>query len=116
MMQGTTPSAAQKRWHDLLVREIGCPCCVADGHGFNDYCSVHHIDGRTKPDAHWLVIPLCAAHHQHSPLAVHVNKTRWERLYGTQLDVMKRCAEQLLEKSRAVPERVLQLCSLECAA
>lgn len=115
-MQGTTPSAAQKRWHDLLVREIGCPCCVADGRGFNDYCSVHHIDGRTKPDAHWLVIPLCGEHHQNSPLAVHVNKAQWERRYGTQLIVMKRCAEQLLENFHAVPERVLQLTNLEFAA
>jgi len=28
--------------------------------------SLHHIDGRTKPGAHLLQIPLCVYHHQHA--------------------------------------------------
>lgn len=117
-MFGTTPSPAQKRWHDLLAQVIGCVCCAADGHGFNSYVSIHHIDGRTKPDAHWLVLPLCEPHHQDNgaALAVHPHKRRWEAHYGAQEQVLKGIAEELLRLGHDVPARVLELAGLEIAA
>ena len=62
-MKGRSPTAAQKRFHDLLCQHVGCIACRKEGL-FNSWVSVHHVDGRTKPEAHWLVLPLCAGHHQ----------------------------------------------------
>lgn len=45
------------------MRKLPCIACLKDGR-VNHNISLHHIDGRTKPDAHGQVIPLCAPHHQ----------------------------------------------------
>lgn len=52
---------------------------------------MHHIDGRTKPGAHFKSIPLCGGHHQlpdvwEAPrwLAFHMNPTAFAALYATQ--------------------------------
>jgi hypothetical protein len=56
--------------------------------------SIHHIAGRTLPDAHKLVLPLCAGHHQDgtgqdkSMIAVHPYKARFEAKYGTQKELL----------------------------
>ncbi|WP_442796416.1 Ref family recombination enhancement nuclease [Pandoraea sp. XJJ-1] len=71
-MKGRSPTSAQKHFHDDLCRHIGCVACRFEGI-FNDYVSLHHIDGRTKPDAHWLVLPLCGGHHQDNGTAVAVH-------------------------------------------
>lgn len=95
---------AEKLMWDRLATEIGCVACLKDGR-FNPHVSIHHVDGRTKPDCHKLVLPLCAPHHQQDDtdpagrVAVHPNKTRFERLYGTQVELMALCA-QLLEVAK----------------
>lgn len=95
-MKGTSVSVAQKAFHDQLVSGIGCVACRMDNI-FNDYVSIHHIDGRTKPDAHWKVLPLCASHHQDDGLAiaVHPHKAMFETRYGKQMDLLVWCIEQL---------------------
>jgi hypothetical protein len=96
-------SPDEKRTWDRLAKEIGCIACMKDGH-FNPHVSIHHVDGRTKPDCHKLVLPLCAPHHQHDDtdpagrVGVHPYKARFERLYGTQEELMALCAE-LLQRS-----------------
>lgn len=115
MMKGTTPTKAQKRFHDLLASNVGCIACFIDGgrQQRNTYCSIHHIDGRTKPWAHWWVLPLCADHHQHGTgynveaIAVHPFKRRFEKHYGTQIELLADCVIQLagmglLNKSEAM--------------
>lgn len=87
-MKGRSPTQAEKRFHDALCQHIGCVACRIDGQ-INFYCSVHHIDGRTKPWAHWLVLSLCAGHHQDGTgvpglIAVHPWKTRFQTKYGRQ--------------------------------
>jgi hypothetical protein len=89
--------------HDRLAT-LGCIACIKDGR-FNPYVSIHHVDGRTKPDCHKLVLPLCAPHHQRDdtdPLhrvAVHPDKARFEARYGTQEELMDICAK-LLERQK----------------
>lgn len=86
--------------HDRLASEVGCIACMKDGYR-NTYVSIHHIDGRTKPGCHSLVLPLCAGHHQDgtgedkSLLAVHPWKARFEKRYGTQLDLLAECMHLL---------------------
>lgn len=88
--------------HDRLANEIGCIACIKDGNR-NTYVSIHHIDGRTKPSCHQLVLPLCAGHHQDKTgedktlLAVHPWKKRFEKRYGTQLQLLAECMALLAD-------------------
>lgn len=101
-MKGRAPSAAEKRFHDQLAG-LGCIACRIDRNP-SPPVSIHHIDGRTKPDAHWLVLPLCAGHHQdgYGPdpdmIAVHPWKARFEAKYGRQLALLERCKDILREQ------------------
>lgn len=101
-MKGRTPTAEENRLHDRLAREVGCIACRLDGR-INMHVSIHHIDGRTKPDAHKLVLPLCGPHHQQDDtdpagrIAVHPWKKRFETKYGTQRELLAMCMKILME-------------------
>jgi len=98
-MKGRTPTKSEKAFHDSLCRNVGCIACRIDG-VFNDYVSVHHIDGRTKTGAHMKVLPLCGAHHQDmgaGVVAVHPYKARFEEMYGNQYDLLQWAIELLKE-------------------
>lgn len=95
-MKGKSPTAEQKRFHDRLA-SLGCIACRLDG-VHQPVVSIHHIDGRTKPNAHWEVLPLCAGHHQDGTgvpglIAVHPWKTRFEARYGTQYELLAKCLQ-----------------------
>jgi len=82
-------SKAIKAYWDK-VASIGCIACLQDGI-HNDYVSIHHIDGRTKPGAHYKVLPLCGPHHQtggETAPAIHPYKARFEAKYGTQAELL----------------------------
>jgi len=98
-------TAAEKLlWSRLAA--LGCVACAKDGN-FNPHVSIHHVDGRTKPGCHQLVLPLCAGHHQDGTgqdktmVAVHPWKARFEARYGTQAELMDECAQLLFEKQGA---------------
>jgi hypothetical protein len=100
-------SADEKLLWDRLATEIGCVACMLD-HRRNTHVSIHHVDGRTKPGCHKLVLPLCAPHHQQDDtdplqrIAVHPNKARFEARYGSQAELMVICA-QILNELRPAP-------------
>jgi hypothetical protein len=87
-------SAAEQQLWDRMASEIGCIACRVAGRATSEYVSIHHIDGRTRPGCHLLVLPLCAGCHQQgtgndkSLVAVHPNKARFEKLYGSQLELL----------------------------
>lgn len=97
--KGRPPTAEEARFMDAIAR-LGCVACRADG-WHNPEVSIHHIDGRTKPGAHFLVLGLCAGHHQHGTgqnttlIAVHPYKARFEARYGTQRELLAECIERL---------------------
>lgn len=111
-MKGRNPTAEQMRFWDMLASNIGCVASRMDG--FVDmHCSIHHIDGRTKPDAHWLVLPLSAGNHQDGTgapgrIAVHPWKTRFEERYGRQRVLLVWCIEQLQAQGLEVPDGALR--------
>ncbi|ARP86282.1 Ref family recombination enhancement nuclease [Bordetella genomosp. 9] len=109
-MKGRSPSAEQKRFHDLLAREIGCVACRTEGI-LSTYVSIHHCDGRTKPHAHWFVLPLCGPHHQDQGIAgvvaIHPHKTRFQERYGTQKTLLAWCIEILQDRGFVVPDGAL---------
>ena len=103
-MNGRTPTKAEKRFHDLLARVVGCAACRF-GHGqFTDYVSIHHIDGRTKPGCQQLVLPLCGPHHQDTAwpendfIAIHPWRRRFEARYGTEMELLDKCKLYLGEQ------------------
>lgn len=93
-------TAEEKRFWDRMAKEIGCVACMKDGY-FNPHVSIHHIDGRTKPGCHWLVLPLCGPHHQHDDTdpagrtGVHPWSARFEKKYGTQHELLAQCMKLL---------------------
>jgi hypothetical protein len=84
-----TVTREEKELWDRMVAVVGCVACYLDGIA-NDYVSIHHTDGRTKPECHKKVFPLCAGHHQKGTgndktlIAIHPDKARFEARYGTQ--------------------------------
>lgn len=99
-MKGRTPTKAEKQLHDRIA-SLGCIACLLDGRQ-NPVVSIHHIDGRTKPEAHRQVLPLCAGHHQDGTgapglIAVHPYKARFEERYGKQSDLLEMCMARIEE-------------------
>jgi len=100
-MKGRPPTADEARFMSSIA-SLGCVACRKDG-WHNPDVSVHHIDGRTKPGAHLLVLPLCAGHHQDGTgtnptlIAVHPYKSRFEARYGTQLSLLAECTAMLVD-------------------
>ncbi|POW54622.1 recombinase [Candidatus Pantoea alvi] len=62
--KGRTPTADERRVMNALGR-LPCIACLMHGKTTEEI-SLHHIEGRTKPGAHKLVLPLCKWHHQHA--------------------------------------------------
>jgi len=64
----------------------GLPCCIC---GHPPPSDAHHpICGRygTRKASDWDVIPLCKAHHQDGPDAIHNNKALWASRHGPDTD------------------------------
>lgn len=104
-MKGRPPTAEEARFMDAIA-QLGCIACKKDG-WHNPDVSVHHVDGRTKPGAHLLVLPLCAGHHQNGTgpnptlIAVHPYKARFEERYGAQRDLLAECVAMLTNSEAA---------------
>jgi len=98
-MKGRPPTADEARFMSAIAG-LGCIACKKDG-WHNPDVSVHHIDGRTKPGAHFLVLGLCAGHHQDGTganptlIAVHPYKARFEEHYGAQRALLAECVAML---------------------
>lgn len=98
-MKGRTPTKAERELHHAIAG-LGCIACHIDGRE-NPFVAIHHIDGRTKPDAHKKVLPLCGPHHQQDDtdplgrIAVHPNKARFEGKYGSQYALLAYVMERL---------------------
>jgi hypothetical protein len=98
-MKGRPPTAEEERFMSA-VASLGCLACAKDGIE-NPWISIHHIDGRTKPGAHFLVLGLCAPHHQQDDsdamgrVSVHGRKAQFEARYGTQYELLAEAKTKL---------------------
>lgn len=112
-LTGRHQTVAEKRLGSRLAT-LGCICCRNQGWISNaaideaslQYVSLHHVEGRTKPWAHAMVLPLCHFHHQTAAPAdapaelfpLHGNaKNRWEKVNGTQLQLLKQVYDMIGE-------------------
>jgi hypothetical protein len=110
-MKGKSPTKEEQQYWNDLVEVVGCVVSRLHLDIYNDYCSIHHIVGRTKKNAHKLVLPLSARFHQEQTgdykrgiYAVHPYKARFEREYGSQMYLLTKCNEMLIEAGKHVPD------------
>ncbi len=107
-MKGRPPTAEEARFMDKMGA-LPCIACLKDG-WTNHVISLHHIDGRTKPGAHFLVIPLCGPHHQQDDtdvrqrISLHGRKATFQARYGTELELLAECMAKLKEQGEPVCE------------
>lgn len=100
-IKGRAPTVAERERMDKIAA-LGCIACRHDGIT-NPWISLHHIDGRTKPNAHMQVLPLCAPHHQQDdtdPLqrpSVHGRKETFTARYGAELELLAECMKLIGE-------------------
>lgn len=111
-MKGRAPTATEKRFHDMLCNVVGCVACRFGHNMVTHYVSVHHQRGRVHALAHYFVLPLCAGHHQAGTgaswmAAVHPDKARFEKRYGTQEHLLRLCVLFLLASGQEVPDLAL---------
>tara|TARA_A100001015_G_C15003072_1_gene719421 strand:- start:1300 stop:1623 length:324 start_codon:yes stop_codon:yes gene_type:complete len=96
-MKGRTPTKAEKDHMDR-VRDLGCIICRQQGMG-RVPCEIHHVYGKTKPGAHFYVLPLCFQHHRmgsdKEPISRHPWKARFVATYGTEEHLLKLVDELL---------------------
>lgn len=89
-MKGRNPTAKEKR-HMEKVSQIGCIVCWNMGF-MGVPAEIHHINGKTKADAHYEVLPLCYEHHRGGndiePISRHPYKKRFTEAYGTEEELL----------------------------
>ena len=84
------------------VLQLGCIVCLLHYDAPHTPCEIHHIDGKTRDDAHQRTLGLCHGHHRAGQgtepfISRHPYKARWEAAYGTEeflLDVTDRAIEK----------------------
>lgn len=96
-MKGRNPTAAEKR-HITKVGQLPCIVCILQGLGETP-AAIHHVEGKTKPGVHFLVLPLCSLHHQNGGygVALHAGKKEFERRYGTEYELLEKVNELIQE-------------------
>jgi len=103
-MKGRAPTKAE-RLHMERVAELGCIVCRMRGFP-GCPAEIHHVEGRTKPDAHLKVLPLCYHHHRGGkdaePISRHPYKHRFQEAYGTEQRLLSE-VDSLLRLSDVTP-------------
>ena len=72
--------SATARRHIEAVKGLPCACCGASGPSDAHHAICDRYSQRKAPDA--FCVPLCKAHHQDGPGAIHADKTAWVELWG----------------------------------
>jgi hypothetical protein len=78
------------------ARDLGCIVCrlYYDAHTFP---SLHHIRKYGAGADDLQTIPLCPIHHQHGPMAIHVNSRAFRKRFGDE-DFLLKAARTLIER------------------
>ena len=85
-------ATAAERRHMERTAALGCCVCRNLDYG-PTAAQIHHIragHGMSQRASNYLVIPLCPDHHQHGGpgVAFHADKTMFERMYGSELELL----------------------------
>ena len=95
-MKGRSPNKQEKIWMNSLT-QLGCIVCRIH-YQCETPAEVHHIDGKTKPEAHLKTIPLCFRHHREGVknelyVSRHPFKHEFEERYGTEENLLQKVKE-----------------------
>lgn len=71
------------------------PCAVCGAPPVSDAHHVCHDRFGTRKASDFDVIPLCKAHHQDGPLAIHNGKESWRQKYGNDYDYIAETREKV---------------------
>lgn len=105
-MNGIKPNKEMRKRRDAII-EIGCIVCRKDNRGYVP-CTWHHMDGQKTQEKHLLTIGLCVdldrGHHgpNNNPNSRHNNKFRFERLNGTEVELLEYQNELIQKYNREV--------------
>jgi|TARA_R100000963_G_C4550962_1_gene43935 hypothetical protein len=95
-LKGRSPSGKEIEHMDRVSR-LGCIVCRNEG--FFNPAEIHHVDGKTKKNCHFKVLPLCYEHHRKGsdkePISRHPYKKRFEKAYGTEESLLRQIEELL---------------------
>lgn len=91
-LKGRNPNKSEKQHMDKVV-QLGCIVCRNKGF-YNTPAEIHHIEGKTKDQAHFFVLPLCFQHHRQGGkdepfISRHPYKKRFIQAYGSEEDLLK---------------------------
>tara|TARA_R110002012_G_scaffold239868_1_gene413939 strand:- start:170 stop:421 length:252 start_codon:yes stop_codon:yes gene_type:complete len=74
------------------VSQLGCIVCRLQGF-YGVPAEIHHIEGKTKLDTHFKVLPLCFEHHRmgsdKEPISRHPYKKRFVDAYGSEEELLQ---------------------------
>jgi len=89
-LKGRNPTSKEKKHMDR-VSQLGCIVCRLQGF-YGVPAEIHHIEGKTKLDTHFKVLPLCFEHHRmgsdKEPISRHPYKKRFVEAYGTEQELL----------------------------
>jgi hypothetical protein len=91
--------SAKASRHMGRVAALGCIVCRQLGYGYSP-AQAHHIKeecGAGQRQSDYLTIPLCPTHHTDGGpgVAYHAGFRQFERIYGTELDLLAATIEAL---------------------
>lgn len=103
-----TPSKAESA-HMGAVAKLGCIAKSPSGKRCGARCAIHHVRmgyGAGQRASHWEVLPLCPMHHQNGPMGVafHAGEREWQKIHGTELDLLHEVYEALGIDFDRIPE------------
>jgi len=101
-LRGRSPTKVEKDWMDA-ISNLGCIVCKIH-YDCMTPAEIHHIDGKTKPNAHLMSLPLCYKHHREGVnndmyVSRHPFKREFEKRYGKQTDLLKKLQEIIYDNS-----------------
>ncbi len=104
-MKGRNATSKEKIHMDK-VRQLGCIVCRLQGM-YGVPAEIHHIEGKTKLNAHFIILPLCFEHHRmgsdKEPISRHPYKTRFVEAYGTEYELLEKVQSLLKKTSDHLP-------------
>lgn len=80
-------------------------CVICDAHPPSDAHHCCHDRYGSKKESGFDTIPLCKAHHQDGPEAIHNGKETWRRKHGPDHSYIKQTRETLREKGYKIWEK-----------
>ena len=98
-IKGRKPTKKEAEHMDK-VSQLGCIVC-RNTNGSITPAEIHHIEGKTKANSHFKVLPLCFEHHRignrFRPISRHPYKARFVKAYGTEQELLEQVNKLLKE-------------------